>query len=102
MFVDIYQVRHARVRIIELRNDLEAITNDIAKALEVVYDPSAAPAANSSETSSNVEEDTSKPFAKVDGVAPGSPAAEAVCSFVEASVLLMLRNSNRACNVRTL
>lgn len=90
MFVDIYQVRHARVRIIKLRNDLAAITSDIAKALEVVYDPSAAPAANSSsssEASASVEEGTSKPFAKVDGVAPDSPAAEAVCSFVKPSVV---------------
>lgn len=78
---DIYQVRHARVRIIELRNDLKAVTDDIAKALEAVYDPLAAPPANSSSEAApaSVEEGPSKPFAKVDGVAPGSPAAEAVC-----------------------
>ena len=81
-------MRHAHVRIIELRNDLKAITDDIAKALEVVYDPLAAPATNSSSSSSgeaapaSVEEGISKPFAKVDGVAPGSPAAEAVCIYV--------------------
>jgi len=74
-------VRNARVRIIELRNDLKAIIADIAKALEAVYDPSAAPAPDSSSSGagalSNVEEDVTKPFARVDGVAPNSPAAEA-------------------------
>jgi 26S proteasome non-ATPase regulatory subunit 9 len=75
-------VRNARVRIIELRNDLKDVTNDIAKALEAIYDPSSAPAqASSSVNASNsVEEETSQPFARVDGIAPGSPAAEAVCA----------------------
>lgn len=79
--LDIYQVRNARVRIIELRNDLKAMTNDIAKALEAVYDPSSSTAMSSSsggvEVDSSSEEETMKPFARVDGVAPGSPAAEA-------------------------
>ncbi|KIM90509.1 hypothetical protein PILCRDRAFT_84488 [Piloderma croceum F 1598] len=77
--LDIYQVRNARVRIIELRNDLKDVTNDIAKALETIYDPSSAPASASSSTNApiNVEEDTTQPFARVDGIAPGSPAAEA-------------------------
>jgi hypothetical protein len=87
--IDIYQVRNARVRIIELRNDLKAIIADIAKALEAVYDPSAAPAPDSSSSGagalSNVEEDVTKPFARVDGVAPNSPAAEAVCSQIRVS-----------------
>lgn len=78
-------MRHARVRIIELRNDLKAITNDIAKALEVVYDPLATPATDSSSSGEAAhvsvmeDSDASKPFARVDGVAPGSPASEAVC-----------------------
>jgi 26S proteasome non-ATPase regulatory subunit 9 len=77
---DIYQVRNARVRIIELRNDLKAVTDDIAKALESIYDPSVASASSSSgaEAQASTEEDTTKPFARVDGVAPSSPAAEAV------------------------
>jgi len=63
---------------------LKAFTDGIANALEVVYDPLAAPAANPSSNSSGgcVEESTSKPFAKVDDVAPSSPAAEAVCMYV--------------------
>jgi len=79
--IDIYAVRGARVRIIELRNDLEAVMNDIGKALEAVYDVNLTTAASSSEASgSSTAEETavaSKPFARVDGVAPNSPAAEA-------------------------
>ncbi|KIJ62635.1 hypothetical protein HYDPIDRAFT_135775 [Hydnomerulius pinastri MD-312] len=83
--LDIYAIRQARVRIIELRNDLKDVMNEIGKALEQVYDPALAPpptAGASSETPSDSSADAeqpSLPFAKVDGVAPGSPAAEAVC-----------------------
>jgi len=68
--IDIWAVRHARVRIIELRNDLSAITDEIGKALESVY----APTSTASTNDDNLE---LKPFAKVNGVAPGSPAASA-------------------------
>jgi 26S proteasome non-ATPase regulatory subunit 9 len=79
---DIYQVRNARVRIIELRNDLKDVTDDIAKALQAVYDPSSVTAevSSSSGAPAGDEADFVKPFAKVDGIAPGSPAAEAVCA----------------------
>ncbi|KAF9267390.1 hypothetical protein L218DRAFT_894633 [Marasmius fiardii PR-910] len=76
--IDIFAVRGARVRIIELRNDLEALTNEIGKALEEVYNPSLT--ANKGEqqpAASLTSPDPPKPFARVDGVAPGSPAAEA-------------------------
>jgi len=75
-------VRNARVRIIELRNDLKDVTNNIAKALEAIYDPSSAPvhASSSINAPNSVEEDAIQPFARVDGVAPSSPAAEAVCA----------------------
>ena len=75
-------MRNARVRIIELRNDLKDVTNNIAKALEAIYDPSSASvqASSSIDAPNSVEEDTTQPFARVDGVAPGSPAAEAVCA----------------------
>ena len=72
--IDIYAVRGARVRIIELRNDLKAVVDSIGKALEGIYDPAI-------QRSSQVEFSSERPlnpFAKVDGVAPGSPAAEAV------------------------
>ncbi len=72
--IDIYAVRGARVRVIELRNDLGGVMNNIGTALERVYDP----AIVAQEAPS--EEGEQKPFAKVNGVAPGSPAAEAVRS----------------------
>lgn len=65
---------------------------DIGKALEGVYDPSTA--SGSSEPLSSIDEGAPKdeavvpseeellPFAKVNGVAPGSPAADAVCLLV--------------------
>ncbi|KAG6820723.1 hypothetical protein H0H93_012776 [Arthromyces matolae] len=67
--IDVYAVRSARVRIIELRNDLAAVTDQIAKALETIYSPT-----------NGSKEDTSgdqRPFARVNSVAPGSPAAQA-------------------------
>ena len=72
--IDIYAVRGARVRIIELRNDLKAVVDAIGKALEGIYDP----ALQRSSQNDSSNELPLKPFAKVDGVAPGSPAAEAV------------------------
>ena len=72
--IDIYAVRGARVRIIELRNDLKAVVDAIGKALEGIYDP----ALQRSSQNDSSSERPLKPFAKVDGVAPGSPAAEAV------------------------
>lgn len=79
-------MRNARVRIIELRNDLKANTDDLAKALELVYAPSAQPEANLSPQvppeNVAIEEAPLKPFAKVDGVAPGSPAAEAASVMI--------------------
>lgn len=84
--VDIWAVRTARVRIIELRNDLKAVMDAIGKALEQVYDPSLSTSSESG-TKETVQEHSEspsqnlKPFAKVDGVAPGSPAADAVCTL---------------------
>lgn len=74
--IDVWEVRHARVRIIELRNDLKAIMDSIAKGLQDVYDP-ALVAEKEQEVSSPPG---LHPFARVDGVAPGSPAAAAVSS----------------------
>lgn len=77
--IDIYAVRGARVRIIELRNDLDAVMNAIAGALEGIYDPSL----DTSVETNPPADSRPKPFAKVNGVAPGSPAAEAVRIHVE-------------------
>ena len=72
--IDIYAVRGARVRIIELRNDLKEVTDAIGKALERIYDPG-----SQASSDGTIQSGTDhKPFAKVDEVAPGSPAKEAV------------------------
>jgi 26S proteasome non-ATPase regulatory subunit 9 len=74
--IDIYAVRGARKRIIELRNDLKENMEEIAKKLQEVYAvPESAPSGTEGKESS---EGQAQPFAKVDGVAPGSPASEAV------------------------
>jgi 26S proteasome non-ATPase regulatory subunit 9 len=77
--IDVWAVRTARVKIIELRNDLRDVMDAIGKALEGVYDPSltaAAVADSSNEKAQDIS--TPKPFSKVESVAPGSPASEAV------------------------
>jgi 26S proteasome non-ATPase regulatory subunit 9 len=83
--LDVWAVRHARVRIIELRNDLESLMNEIAKTLETVYPRSPPPPHEGSEstTASDAEGGATVstellPFARINGVAPGSPAADAV------------------------
>ncbi|KAJ3976937.1 hypothetical protein EV361DRAFT_1024104 [Lentinula raphanica] len=74
--IDIYAVRGARVRIIELRNDLKDVTAAIGKALEVIYSqPQSEPRKDIPESTAISKE--LSPFARVDEVAPGSPAAEA-------------------------
>jgi 26S proteasome non-ATPase regulatory subunit 9 len=85
--IDIWAVRKARVRIIELRNDLKDVIDEIGQALEGVY---AKPISSSLNQGQNQNQQTMVvdrreegveenlvPFAKVDGIAPGSPAAEA-------------------------
>jgi 26S proteasome regulatory subunit N4 len=84
--LDVWAVRRARVRIIELRNDLAALMDEIAKTLETVYrrspppqaedEPEGTSRATTTASSANVSE--LLPFARVNGVAPGSPAADAV------------------------
>jgi 26S proteasome regulatory subunit N4 len=88
--LDVWAVRHARVRIIELRNDLAALMDEIADTLAAVYPRSPPPpaegeggAGGSTNASAAGGEATSTPagllpFARVNGVAPGSPAADSV------------------------
>ena len=73
--IDIYAVRGARVRIIELRNDLKEVTDAIGKALERIYDSGSQASSSDGMTQSGTDH---RSFAKVDEVAPGSPAKEAV------------------------
>ena len=82
--IDVYAVRHARVRIIELRNDHKAVMDDILKGLQGVYNPALVPNIRDTQRTQEPPINTSglQPFAKVDGVAPGSPAAAAVCRLL--------------------
>jgi 26S proteasome non-ATPase regulatory subunit 9 len=75
--IDIYAVRKARVRIIELRNDLKDVMNEAGKVLEEVYAKTPEPDLGMESQEQGTQRDGLVPFARVDGVAPGSPAAEA-------------------------
>jgi 26S proteasome regulatory subunit N4 len=77
--IDIYAVRGARVRVIQLRNDLAAVVDALALALQGVYDPALRiPAAPAPAAPPLSDAQADVPFAKVNGVLSGSPAAEAV------------------------
>lgn len=66
-------------RIIELRNDLKAVTDELAIALQNVFNsPEPEPNAAEPATNGQAQSEALKEFARVDGVAPGSPANEAV------------------------
>jgi len=78
--IDVWAVRLARVRIIELRNDLSSLMDTIMTALQGVYDPATVQQTTPSAIKVDpgpTEGGSSQPFAKVNGVAPNSPAAAA-------------------------
>ncbi|RPD77884.1 hypothetical protein L226DRAFT_482664 [Lentinus tigrinus ALCF2SS1-7] len=75
--IDVWAIRHARVRIIELRNDHKALMDKIMVALQTVYDPSTLSQEQRPTSTAGSVSGTLEPFARVDGVAPGSPAASA-------------------------
>ncbi|KAH9947578.1 hypothetical protein B0H21DRAFT_737883 [Amylocystis lapponica] len=78
--IDVWAVRVARVRVIELRNDLKATMDAIYAALQNVYDPNTIQGTSESQDQSaktDAPSDRRLPFAKVNAVAPGSPAASA-------------------------
>lgn len=85
--IDVWEVRHARVRIIELRNDLKAIMDQIMTGLQGVFDPTLVEKAESQHESTD---SGLHPFAKVDGVAPGSPASSAVSTIFEISAVYVV------------
>lgn len=68
--IDVWAVRHARVRIIHLRNDFSSLVDKIATALEHVHNSHSAKADDNMETPPH----SLIPFARVDTVAPSSPA----------------------------
>lgn len=85
--IDVWEVRHARVRIIELRNDLKDVMDLIMKGLQGVYDPTLVVDAPKG-GASNLSE--LHPFAQVNGVAPGSPAASAVSQPLACAISVIL------------
>ena len=85
--IDVYTVRLARAAIVRLRNDHRAVVEEMGRVLQVVYAPGdSQPLVNGTNTAgcngtNGTLNDTSTlqpPLAKVNSVAPGSPAAQAV------------------------
>ena len=88
--IDIITVRSARVRIIHLRNDLKSVLDNLAEVLAQVHAQNSLNAGNNNNNSNDLSEEQQQqqqqqqdrlslqPFARVDGVAPGSPADSAV------------------------
>ena len=87
--IDVWAVRHARVRIIRLRNDLSSVMDKIARALEEVHATQSTEATTDGGTPPPL-----LPFAKIDTVAPHSPAQAAVSRHLTThtpTVLILLQ-----------
>ena len=67
--IDVYSVRNARAALARLYNDLKGKMDEIAEALALLHQCS-----HEVETSTVINEAVDTPFAKVNGVAPDSPA----------------------------
>jgi 26S proteasome non-ATPase regulatory subunit 9 len=88
--IEVYTVRLARAAIVRLRNDHRAVVEEMGRLLQVVYAPrDDQPSVNgtSRETSgvngtANGSSLIQPPLAKVNSVAPGSPAAQAVSHYI--------------------
>lgn len=80
--IDVAQIRITRSRIIHLRNDYKGLMDKIEKGLHahhatIAVSLAAVPSLSTSTSSSAATQLIEAPFAKVNSVAPGSPAAEA-------------------------
>ena len=84
--VDVMAVRHARQQVVMRRNDLKAAMGELAAALEALHalGPAAAPApvpaagaSRGGAPSGGAAAGADAPFAWVDSLTPGSPAADA-------------------------
>ncbi|KAF2401745.1 26S proteasome non-ATPase-like protein regulatory subunit 9 [Trichodelitschia bisporula] len=79
--LDIAQIRTTRARIIHLKNDYKALLDALEKQVHARFAEAAAqPATVQSQAEPSIPqpmEDTSTPFAQVNGVSPGSPAEAA-------------------------
>jgi 26S proteasome non-ATPase regulatory subunit 9 len=89
--IDVYTVRLARAAIVRLRNDHRAVVEEMGRLLQVVYAPredqTSVNGTSTGETSgmngtANGSSAIQPPLAKVNSVAPGSPAAQAVGIYV--------------------
>lgn len=81
--IDVYTVRHARAALVRLRNDHRAVVEEMARALGVVY--AVQEGAGDSDVGGRAETrsvemggEMARALARVNAVAPGSPAAQAV------------------------
>lgn len=89
--IDVYTVRLARAAIVRLRNDHRAVVEEMGRLLQVVYAPrDGQPLSNGTSTArtsgmngmANGSSAIQPPLAKVNSVAPGSPAAQAVGTYI--------------------
>ncbi|KAI9216670.1 hypothetical protein BC828DRAFT_393093 [Blastocladiella britannica] len=73
--LDVYTIRHTRSSIIRRKNDLKQLYADIGRALEAVHQAPADPIENGQPTPAS--RSALVPFARVNAVAPDSPASSA-------------------------
>jgi hypothetical protein len=74
--IDVYAIRHARTALIRARNDREAIVDELARCLEVVF--AAGGKVEKVEQRKEDAKEKRKPMARVNQVSSGSPAHTAV------------------------
>lgn len=98
--IDVYAVRHARAALIRLRNDHRSIVDELGKVLEDIYAkggelPDPTPRAGGGRRGSGRmdREGRKRAIARVNMVAPNSPAEKAVSIFVICGGLRMLNDN---------
>ena len=93
--IDIVTVRTTRVKIIRLRNDLKQVIDQLAVELANFHSSNAKEINNNNRDRAEQQQQQRQqqepqlrlqPFARVDGVAPGSPADSAVSVFIHSPV----------------
>ena len=94
--IDVWAVRHARVKIICLRNDLSSLMDKIATALEWVH-ASSSHSPGTATADGETPHPSLLPFAMIDTVAPHGPAQVAVSPQLTShpSVVIMISKGLR-------
>ncbi|BES99808.1 26S proteasome non-ATPase regulatory subunit [Nesidiocoris tenuis] len=87
--ISVYEVRHARAKIIRLRNDLKDVTSRLSKALEKWHQ--AHPACNGHQQTTVIDT-TRKRLAKIEQIEAGSPAD--TCGLLNGDYILEIGNVN--------